>query len=255
MSMKECFKYIIYKKKTYLIGIIISLLIGIIVLMWGRSVESDSFVSTLLISIGTSIVAGVIVTFIDVLSKSFQDYMFVDINNIIDKAGISKIFFKRDLDEYDELIKGLSDSIDISGYSLRSFYQSYGDILIEKVSKNKKIKIRMLLVDPSTIFSQDMEELENGVPGDIYRSSINTMYQKFKGHTGIQIRTIKHSMGHMTYRIDDVMYVGPFFHEKSSKSTHTIKLKKGELFTSYQKDFDRMWDEAIEYVAVPEDRQ
>ena len=46
----------------------------------------------------------------------------------------------------------------------------------------------------------------------------------------------------MIYRIDNVMYVGPYFYKKSSKSTNTIRLRSdGWLFREYQSEFDNMW--------------
>ena len=47
----------------------------------------------------------------------------------------------------------------------------------------------------------------------------------------------------MIYRIDNVMYVGPYFYGKSSKSTNTIKLdKEGWLFQEYKVEFEHMWE-------------
>lgn len=46
----------------------------------------------------------------------------------------------------------------------------------------------------------------------------------------------------MIYRIDDVMYVGPYFYKMNSKATNTFKLKKkGWLFEKYQEEFNNMW--------------
>lgn len=47
---------------------------------------------------------------------------------------------------------------------------------------------------------------------------------------------------HMIYRIDDVMYVGPYFYKMNSKATNTFKLKKkGGVFEKYQEEFNNMW--------------
>jgi hypothetical protein len=49
----------------------------------------------------------------------------------------------------------------------------------------------------------------------------------------------------MIYKIDDVMFIGPHFYKKKSKSTLTIEISEGQwLFNEYQNEFNRMWEDA-----------
>lgn len=237
-------KYLFQKQKMYLVTTGLLLLFGIVFIFWGIDVHEQIIKNTILMSVGTSLLAGGIAAAFDLLRNAGQEQVYHNIDNVILKAGVENIFEKRDLDEYDHLIKNAKNSIDVSGYSLRGFYQSYKDILIEKVSRNSNFSIRLLLVDPDSMSSRYRENNEDGEVTGIYKQSFSVLKAGFSNYPNIEIRTIDIPIGYMVYRIDDVMYVGPYFYKKNSKSTNTIKLaKNGWLYKEYQKEFDNMWED------------
>lgn len=242
-------KYIFQKQKMYLLTTVLLLLFGAIFVLWGIDVHEQIIKNTILMSIGTSLIAGGIVAALDLYRNAGQEQIYKNINNVIVKAGVEQIYEKRDLDEYDQLIKGAKSSIDVLGYSLRGFYQSYKEILIDKASRNPCFSVRILLVEPDSISSKYRENNEDGKVAGIYKKSIDVIMQGFTNLSNIEIRTIDVPVGNMIYRIDDTMYVGPYFYKRNSKSTNTIKLgKDGWLYKEYQQEFDNMWKDGKKMV-------
>ena len=117
--------------------------------------------------------------------------------------------------------------------------------MLKKIEQNREFKIRILLVDPDSMSSKWRENNEDGKYKGVYKESLEVLKLGFAGRVNIEIRVIDIPLGHMIYRIDDVMYVGPYFYKKNSKSTNTIRLnKEGWLFKEYQYEFDSMWTDS-----------
>ncbi len=240
-------KYMLKNQRLYLGTTVLVFLFGLIFVFWGIDVHEEIIKNTILVSVGTSLIAGGIVAFLDLLRNVGNEQVYHNIDNIILKAGVENVYDKRDLDEYDMLIKNAQKSIDVLGYSLRGFYQSYKDILLEKVERNTGFKIRILLVEPNSISSSWREKNEDGEVRGIYKQNLEILRREFADRANIEIKVIDIPLGHMIYRIDDIMYIGPYFYKKSSKSTNTIKLSKGGwLYKEYQYEFDSMWKDARE---------
>lgn len=237
--------YIYRKQKGYFLPVVLVAIFGVIFIKWGIDVSGNIIKNTILVSIGTSLIAGDIVTILDITNKTVQSRMFEHIDDITNQAGIDNCYEKRDLDEYDELIKNAQRSIDVTGYSLRGFYQSYKDILLKKISENRQFKLRILIVDPESIYSAAREKNEDGVENGTYKNALAALLEGFQIAGNIEIKTLSHPFGHMIYRIDDTMFIGPYLYKRSSKSTYTVKLNKdGYLFATYQQEFDQMWQDA-----------
>ena len=237
-------KYMLKKQKVYLGTTALVFLFGLIFVFWGIDVHEELIKNTILVSVGTSLIAGGIVAALDLFRNVGREHVYHNIDNIVLKAGIENVYSKRDLDEYDALINHAKKSIDVMGYSLRGFYQSYKDIILEKADRNSDFTVRILLVDPASPSSKWRENNEDGQVRGTYQKSLEVIKQGFSNKANIEIKVIDIPLGHMIYRIDDVMYVGPYFYEKNSKSTNTLRLsKEGWLFKEYQSEFDNMWSD------------
>lgn len=145
----------------------------------------------------------------------------------------------------------LEDSLDVCGYSLKAFYDSYHDLLIKKLPLLTG-DIRILLVNPISEFSKDRARLEGEDEGQ-YKNQIERLIRGFRDdatgkiHEKIHIRLLNHPLPSMIFRIDDVLFFGPHMHKITSKSTITFEVEQGaRLFDVFKKEFDRMWDDAIE---------
>lgn len=241
----KIWEYILRKQKAYLGTTAVVFLIGVIFIFWGLDVNNETVKNAVLVSVGTSLIASGIVASLDLLRTFKRDQLNSRFDSVFVNAGIENAYAKRDLDEYDTLIKNAKKSIDIMGYSLRGFYQSYRDILLEKTEKNSNFTIRILVVTSDSISSKWREANEDGKSKGVYKESIETLKRGFKDRPNIEIKMIDIPLGHMIYRIDDIMYIGPYLYKKNSKSTNTVRLcKDGWLFKEYQQEFNAMWKDA-----------
>lgn len=102
----------------------------------------------------------------------------------------------------------------------------------------------MLFVNPDSEAAKERSEIE-GKSILLFKEKIETFKKYFKEVNHVEIKIIDIPLSSMIYRIDDVMFIGPHFYKKQSKSTLTIELAKGRwLFDEYQQEFNRMWDDA-----------
>lgn len=239
----EIIKYLL-KSKVYLLTNIIIILVGYFFINKGICLtDTDQASSNIYVSIGTSLIAAGIIVFLDLWKKLSVNKMTRKIKNIFNEGGVQWISKKRDLDRYDELIDNLRDSVDICGYSLSGFFESFGDIIKVKAQKNN-VKIRVLFVDPNSAASKQRAEIE-GKSVKLFDEQIDSFKAFFCGFNSVEIRAIDIPLSSMIYKIDNVMFIGPHFYKKKSKSTLTIELSKGQwLFDEYQNEFNRMWDDA-----------
>lgn len=233
-------KYLLNKKVYILINIII-LLLGYFLISKGMNlIKYNPTASNIYVSIGTSLIATGIVVFLDLWKKLTIKKITEKIQNVINESGIEQVSKKRDLDRYDDLINDLKESLDICGYSLGGFFESFSDTI---KSKNKT-KVRVLFVNPDSEASKKRAEIE-GKSIVLFKEKFETFKNYFKEDSHIEIKTIDIPLSSMIYRIDEVMFIGPHFYKKQSKSTLTVELAKNKwLFDEYQQEFNRMWDDA-----------
>lgn len=239
----EALKYLLNKKVYLLINLII-IGLGYYCIDKGISIiESAPKSSNVYVSIGTSLVATGIVVFLDLWKNFSIGELLEKVKIIINEAGVLHVYKKRDIDRYDKLISDLSDSLDICGYSLGGFFDSFSETVLEKV-KNKNVKVRVLFVAYDSEASKKRAEVE-GKSVELFKQRFETFINYFRDIDGIEIKTIDIPLSSMIYRIDNIMFVGPHFYKRQSKSTLTVELSKGKwMFDDYQKEFDRMWEDA-----------
>ena len=243
--IRKLFKNALIRNRGFFLTNIIVGLVGLLIVFVSLLFNSNKDCKTIILSIGTSIIAASIVSFLDMLRGEQVRESEDRVNDIVITGGIDNIFKRRDLDEYNELVNRAKKSIDITGYSLRGFYESNKDFILRKCNKNKSFKVRIILVNPDSQFSINRDVEENEAGSRLFIETYNNLLKWSSKSENIQIRLIDAPLSDMLYRIDDVMYTGPYFYRTSSKETYTNKLKStGWLFKAYQENFDRMWEDA-----------
>jgi hypothetical protein len=234
-------------KSLYLLINLIIFFIGYLLIQQGNCAPMQlpiSNVGNILISIGTSLIAASVVMFLDLIRHVSIAKVLEQLDNLVTEAGLVWIYKKRDIDKYDKLMDTLKGSLDITGYSLGAFFDSYSDKIIAKTS-NSSVLIRILIVKPETVFSQSRAIIE-GRGQEGFKDRIETLIKFFKGHKNIEIRLLDAPLSTMMFRIDDTMFVGPHFYKKQSKATLTQELKINHwMFTEYQEEFERMWADSV----------
>lgn len=239
------FRYIFIKRKSYLLINTIIFLLGIIGIIISFFLAER--LNVIIMSIGTALVSSALVSFLELLRSSYSDIISNDVKKLVIEAGIMNVFDKRNLDDYDELIRK-SHSIDITGYSLRAFSQSYYTIIKDEISKNSNFALRIILVNPECNASKERELIEYKKQNNQFKTSCEDVFSKFKDIEGVEIKLINFSLSSMIYRIDDIMYIGPHLVSETSTASFTMKIKKGGwAFKKYQKEFDALWEMAEPY--------
>ncbi len=230
---------------VYLLINLILFLIAFVFLYLGYAPDNTPRKNAIYLSIGTSLIAAGIVAALELWKDLSRNKMLMRINNVILEAGIEAAFVKRDLDKYDRLMRGLKDQLDITGYSLNAFYESYCDLLTSRIAECRSLRVRMLVVAPQSKFSKQRAQSE-GRDGQAFRDSVNRLTSRFSTYDRVEIRQIDEPLTTMIFRVDDAMFVGPHLHRKPSKSTLTLELaREGWLFAEYEREFDSLWNDAV----------
>ena len=108
-SLKVIAEYIFIKKAKYSLINLMMLLVGCAITYFGNTKHN-----TIIVAIGTSIIAAGIVAMLDIWREISNDKTSKQIQTIILDGGLESIYRKRDLDEYDELINNVRENLDIS---------------------------------------------------------------------------------------------------------------------------------------------
>jgi len=202
-------------------------------------------------SIGTSLVASAVVGLLNL----FYELIVEDSRAIADallESGITAIYNRRDLDRYHTLINSVTSQLDIAGYSLRAFFESFGQALAERLKKDKHLKVRLLVVDPDSEQSRARERLEGHVVGT-FAGSIHQIQNTFRGYSNVSIRVAPGDLSTMVFRLDSIMFVGPQLTSCPSRASVTFEIERKKhswLFDAYELEFESMWKNSDEFKPI-----
>jgi hypothetical protein len=195
-----------------------------------------------LISIGTSFIAGALISLATLLIDQIRNSEQMRAADLV-KAGLLEAHERRDLPEYDGLVRR-AEEIDVAGYTLRSFSETNEQILRQRAASGKPIKVRVLVVDPQCEAAAVMENAEH-LPHGTYQAVLTGLRAKLEDIEGVEIRTVRHHLPMMIYRIDKILYTGPFPLDGTSRMALTLKLGLGGwLFQRQRAEFDALWAQA-----------
>jgi hypothetical protein len=219
-------------------------LVALVILLGGITLILAPSNSTVPGSIGTSLVASGCVALLDLLYKSIIGEEFSAASSILE-SGLVEIYDRRDIEKYHPLMKSLSSRLDITGYSLRSFSESFSQILVDRLDKCSGLHVRLLVVDPTSTLSKTRELLEEHAPGT-FAKSIEALKRTYRLIPNVEIRALQTELTTMVFRLDRTMFVGPQFLGTSSRATVTLEIHEGRdswLFRAYEREFETMWSQ------------
>jgi len=175
-------------------------------------------------------------------------------NELTERWGISAIYRLRQNMNMDcdiDLVNTVNQ-FDIIAFGLRSFRDSQDMIIKQKVREG--LKIRILSMNPYGDFidQRSIEEAEKHVitPDSQLKDSIIGLEQwarninktvEPKKH--IELRYYNCMTLDFYYRMDNVLYIGPYWYKKSSQQTVSYKFIKGEMFNLYEEYFENLWND------------
>ena len=224
------------RQAIFALVVAIILLVGIALILVGGAIA---------LAIGTSLVASGIVSLLEMVHR----FVISEDNQIAkqaDAAGLSAIYARRDLDRYHDLMTLTSGIVDISGYSLRAFFDSFKDSILAKAKKTPTFRARLLLVDPSIDVSKQRERIE-GLTRGTFKTSMKNLVDAFSGVPNIEVRLLRTPLTTMVFRLDGTMFIGPQLMSVPSKGTPTFELRADRgawLFSAYEREFEELWNES-----------
>jgi len=210
-------------------------------------VKSDS---QLLVSVGESLIAGGIAGFV-IFWYVLETERVGSLLEALQDFGLQKIHATRGVpirQEYDAAIAKASDSMDILGFGLRSLLEDYESSF---GSWAARAKIRVLLLDPEfpsarSSLAEQRDREENNQKGDIGRDVREFVRRTSplvsRGDGRFQVRLYRCLPSVNIFRIDGVLFWGPYLVGSQSRNMPTLVVKKGgALFTVFEGQFEAIW--------------
>jgi hypothetical protein len=158
-------------------------------------------------------------------------------------AGVHAVYEARGQVDYGPHVAGAIDRIDVLGYSLRAFTDQHATAIAAGVAHS--LIVRIMIVDPAHPSAVEQAHGEGYGSGG-FDGNIERLKAKFGSLRNVEIKKVSTTLPEMIFRIDDTMFVGPYFSEKASGATVTFELAEGGwLFDEYQAEFDLLWNLAV----------
>lgn len=199
---------------------------------------------TIWISIGCSLLASGIVTLVQTLlfDETKVDYA--------EEWGLTKIYKARSekSEDSDPKLEKNVKRLDVVAFGLKSFREGHTKRVEKMLKRGGNIRILTMNPDENNYFLKQREKEENELQGQI-RNSINELIKwadrlNARGYKGkIYIKGYKCMTLDFYWRIDDEVYIGPYWYGIGSQQTITYRFEKGKRgFELYANYFDDLWE-------------
>ncbi|NUT88442.1 hypothetical protein HNO91_18555 [Pseudomonas corrugata] len=191
------------------------------------------------LSIGTSLIAGALMSLATLWIDQIRNGEEIRMRDLV-TTGLVAAYTRRNLtEEYDVLVAN-AKVIDVTGYTLKSFSEQNEEVLRKRADQNNPILVRILLVDPNSESSKIMQHAENQSTGQ-YSGSKDSLLKTLGNIPGVEVRLSPRHLSMMIYRIDDILFTGPYPASAKSAKAFTLKLARGWLFDRQMEDFEALW--------------
>lgn len=226
-----------------IVNIVIAIL-GFVIMLLGALLFHKPRLSTVLISVGASMVASAIVAFLS--SVYIRQYRHA--KELTEYWGLSSIEDKRAIMNY-RIARIMNDTklnYDLIAFGLKSLRE--GNPQGVSALLQRGAKIRIITVDPNTKALEERDIEENEIVGhtaDTIRQLIKWV-ENLSGQypNQCEIRLARFLPTEYYCREDNYIYVGPYQHGKNSQQTITTEFKKGgQGFEYYEQYFEKLWND------------
>lgn len=234
---------IVIVKKLFRSPNILIFAVGIILIMFGVWVgRMTQTWGAILLSIGTALVSTSLTFLINYLSEYKEDMY----KENVKKWGLCGIYKTRaEINDTSNNLLRKAKELDICAMGLKSFRDAQSDLIRARVKKG--MKIRILTISPDSAYAKDIDENEGLLIGSTktavedLQAWLGSMKKYQKNPDQIQIRTYDHYPFEFYFRIDNVVFCGPY-QTKTSQQTITLYFEKGgEGYNYYRNYFENLW--------------
>lgn len=205
---------------------------------------SRDTIQNVIISVGCSIIATSIISFI--MTWYLNDDK--EARRIIDNWGLKNIEVRSILNyEINEKLNKMTEGMDIVAFGMKNFLAAKKQLLERKIKLG--CTIRILTIDPDSIYVAQ-RELEEKEPKGQIKNSIKELIKwanevKSEDHKGgIIVKTYDGLPQDMYQRVDGFVYVGPLHYAKPSQQTISYEYRPGSKGSEYYSDYFRsLWED------------
>lgn len=219
--------------------------IGVIFVLVGVVFLKKPNVASVLFGIGGSLIASAVVAYLTSIFL-FKRQMEKEITETWGVFGFweSRAQMNQDCDLY---LENAKNQIDYVGFGFRSLLNSKYKVLEAKAKQG--VKIRFLVMSPSSRFIKEREVEEHNAPGEISQAililedAVNKLKTVAAKPENIEIRFYDAMPLDYYNRIDDVIFTGPYWLGKQSQQTVSFGFQgntKG--FHVYSEYFEDLWN-------------
>ena len=242
MDNKGSIKY----KLSKLVNIII-FAVSVILILLATIFRELQVVFTVLISIGTSLLATSIVTHLNLLYAEEKD----SISSILNLWAITGLYKQRaEINIETNSRMRNTKKLDICAMGLKNFRDAQTSAVIKQVKHG--MRIRILTIDPNSKLLPLIDEKEKKPEGDTKQSIlalidwVDSIKKNQKRDDQVQIKIYDHYPSDFYFNMDGVVWTGPY-QAKESQQTVTFKFEKDGLGAEYFKqNFEDLWKNAKE---------
>lgn len=231
-----------YNWKSIAVGFLISI-IGICLILLDLFLWKTT--QNLWISIGCFLIASGVVIFFNALLIERVQY------NPLDEWGIEKIYTTRAEKnaDSDPKLDRAQYCVDAVAFGLKSFRTKH-DSKVENCLL-RGVNFRILTMDPSSPFLPQREKEEEETEGQIKNTILQLVeWANGKNRNSRKGKIVVRGYNCMTldfyWRVDDDIFIGPYWYGVDSQLTITYKFKNGKKgFSQYAEYFEALWNDPV----------
>lgn len=219
-------------------------LLGIITILVGILWKSHPVRQTILLSIGTSMIASAIVAFLNA-------YYMLESNKVkqLIKTWHLQQLYKTRAEmngcESNTALRNCSKNIDIIAEGMHNFLSVQGSVLSEKL--NNGVKIRIISCDSETMLAQRYRDESrsgkcegNATADQVYELFCWVKEQSKNGNLEIRFHNSYPAFSYL--RIDSHVFIGPNLWHRPSQQSFAMSFDGGEGAEYFQNYFDELWN-------------
>lgn len=225
-----------------LITLLMGILLTLVALFLKKDTQED--IRTILISIGTSIIASSIIVFLS------SRYLIKEskITEMIDTWKLNGMYLSRaEMNQNTNIcLRRCRKQLDIVAFGLKSFRETQSRLIEDKVRSG--LKIRILTINPKSKFISQREKDEGQITGQISNTitQLSTWVANLKNlapdPSNVQIKYYDTLPLDFYFRVDDHLFVGPYMYGRSSQQTFSYEFEYGGLgFQYWTTYFEELW--------------
>jgi len=248
ISLEKISKFVL----TNIISTVV-ILVGIVLVLLSLIVKTDfssplvsisgNDVKTILISVGTSLIASAMLSFLSTVYLHEKE----EAEMMVDYWGLTGIYFRRDKSKSSNpKIEVMNNQFDIIAFGVSGLRDAMSKKIEERVKRG--VKVRMLTINPNSLFLRQRELNEKASPGSIRQTILNLdewvkeLKLLARNPNDVEIKYYNSLPLDLYFRVDKTIFVGPYLYGKQSQQTITYEYHSGgEAFNYYTDHFEELW--------------